>query len=133
MPRVMFRMLVVETIGKIRRLHEVESMPVKAICRRLGVSRKVVRKVLRSGATEFRYERGAKAGAKSSTTRRATRPPAFARYNVNAPAMWFAFFLSHYPSLERVAFPRPYAGSSRMALKRSLLPLQAAAAVLGRV
>jgi DNA-binding GntR family transcriptional regulator len=39
-------MLVVETIGKIRRLHEIEGLPIKAICRRLGVSRKVVRKVL---------------------------------------------------------------------------------------
>jgi len=54
----MIGMLVVETIGKIRRLHEIEGLPIKAICRRLGVSRKVVRKVLRSGATEFRYERG---------------------------------------------------------------------------
>jgi transposase len=51
-------MLVVETIGKIRRLRENERLPIKEICRRLGVSRKVVRKVLRSGATEFRYERG---------------------------------------------------------------------------
>jgi transcriptional regulator with XRE-family HTH domain len=50
-------MLVVETIGKIRRLRENERLPIKEICRRLGVSRKVVRKVLRSGATEFRYER----------------------------------------------------------------------------
>ena len=54
----MIGMLVVETIGKIRRLHEIDGLPIKAICRRLGVSRKVVRKVLRSGATEFRYERG---------------------------------------------------------------------------
>jgi hypothetical protein len=38
----MFGMLVVETIGKIRRLHEIEGLPIKAICRRLGVSRKVV-------------------------------------------------------------------------------------------
>ena len=29
----------------------------KAICRDLGVSRKVVRKIIRSGSTEFRYER----------------------------------------------------------------------------
>jgi hypothetical protein len=29
-----------------------------AICRELHVSRKVVRKVLRSGVTEFHYERG---------------------------------------------------------------------------
>ncbi len=50
-------MLVVETIAKIRRLHLVQGMPIKAICRELGLSRKVVRKVLRSGATEFRYER----------------------------------------------------------------------------
>jgi len=53
----MVGMLVVETIGKIRRLRENERLPIKEICRRLGVSRKVVRKVLRSGATEFRYER----------------------------------------------------------------------------
>jgi transposase len=50
-------MLVVETIAKIRRLHLVEGRPIKAICRDLGLSRKVVRKVLRSGVTEFRYER----------------------------------------------------------------------------
>jgi transposase len=50
-------MLVVETIAKIRRLHLVEGRPIKAICRDLGLSRKVVRKVVRSGATEFRYER----------------------------------------------------------------------------
>jgi transposase len=50
-------MLVVETIAKVRRLHLVEGRPIKAICRDLGLSRKVVRKVLRSGATEFRYER----------------------------------------------------------------------------
>jgi hypothetical protein len=32
--------------------------PIKTICRELRVSRKVVRKVIRSPATEFRYERG---------------------------------------------------------------------------
>ena len=50
-------MLVVETIAKIRRLHLVEGRSIKAICRDLGLSRKVVRKVLRSGVTEFRYAR----------------------------------------------------------------------------
>ena len=50
-------MLVVETIAKIRRLHFVQGQTIKSICRDLGLSRKVVRKVLRSGATEFRYER----------------------------------------------------------------------------
>jgi len=50
-------MLVVETIAKIRRAFFRQGKPIKAICRELGVSRKVVRKVIRSGATEFRYER----------------------------------------------------------------------------
>lgn len=50
-------MLVVETIAKIRRAYFVQQKPIKAICRELHVSRKVVRKVIRSGATEFRYER----------------------------------------------------------------------------
>ena len=50
-------MLVVETIAKIRRAHFVQKKPIKAICREFGLSRKVVRKVLRSEATEFRYSR----------------------------------------------------------------------------
>ena len=50
-------MLVVETVAKIRRLHLVQGRSIKAICRELGISRKVVRKVLRSGETEFRYTR----------------------------------------------------------------------------
>jgi transposase len=50
-------MLVVETIAKIRRAYFVQQKPIKAICRELGLSRKVVRKVLRSDATEFRYTR----------------------------------------------------------------------------
>jgi transposase len=51
-------MLVVETIAKIRRAFFVQKKPIKTICRELRVSRKVVRKVIRSQATEFRYERG---------------------------------------------------------------------------
>jgi transposase len=54
---VCFGMLVVETIAKIRRAYFVHKKPIKAICRELGLSRKVVRKVLRSDATEFRYRR----------------------------------------------------------------------------
>ena len=50
-------MLVVETIGKIRRAFFRQGKSIKAICRELGISRKVVRKVIRSGATEFHYER----------------------------------------------------------------------------
>ena len=57
-------MLVVETIAKIRRAHFVDGQSIKAICRKLGVSRKVVRKVIRSEATEFRYERQAQSRPK---------------------------------------------------------------------
>src|ERR1700687_5094664 len=51
-------MLVVETIAKIRRAYFAQKKPIKAICREFRLSRKVVRKVMRSEATEFRYERG---------------------------------------------------------------------------
>src|SRR6202166_2470113 len=59
-----FRMLIVETIAKIRRAYFVQKRSIKAICRELGVSRKVVRKVLRSDATEFKYERGSQPAPK---------------------------------------------------------------------
>lgn len=52
-----FRMLVVETIAKIRRGYFVQGKAIKAISRELKVSRKVVRKVIRSGETAFVYER----------------------------------------------------------------------------
>ena len=50
-------MLVVETIAKIRRAYFSLGKSIKEICRDLHVSRKVVRKVIRSDATEFHYER----------------------------------------------------------------------------
>jgi len=50
-------MLVVETIAKIRRAYFLHGKAIKEICRELRVSRKVVRKVIRSDATEFHYER----------------------------------------------------------------------------
>ena len=50
-------MLVVETIAKIRRAYFVQGKAIKGICRELKVSRKVVRKVVRSEATAFTYER----------------------------------------------------------------------------
>ncbi len=42
-------MLVVDAIAKIRRAYFVDGCPIKAICRELGVSRKVVRKVIARG------------------------------------------------------------------------------------
>ena len=50
-------MLVVETIGRIRREHRVKGRSIKGIARDLKVSRNTVRKVLRSGATSFAYMR----------------------------------------------------------------------------
>src|SRR6266853_566443 len=52
-------MLILESIAKIRRAFFVQGKSIKLICRELRVSRKVVRKVIRSEATEFRYEREA--------------------------------------------------------------------------
>jgi len=50
-------MLVVETVGRIRREFFVKGKTIKEIVRDLKVSRNTVRKVLRSGATSFEYER----------------------------------------------------------------------------
>ena len=50
-------MLVVETIGRIRREHLVKGRSIKEIVRALKVSRNTVRKVLRSGATSLEYQR----------------------------------------------------------------------------
>ena len=50
-------MLVVETIAKIRRAFFQQKKAIKTISRELKVSRKAIRKVIRSEATEFRYER----------------------------------------------------------------------------
>ena len=50
-------MLVVETIAKIRRAYFSLGKPIKEICRDLRVSRTVVRKLIRSNATEFHYGR----------------------------------------------------------------------------
>jgi transposase len=50
-------MLTVETVGRIRREHLVGGKSIKALARDLRMSRNTVRKALRSGATEFSYER----------------------------------------------------------------------------
>ena len=46
-----------ETIARIRRAYFVKGKPIKEIVREVKVSRNTVRKVIRSGATAFRYER----------------------------------------------------------------------------
>src|SRR5208283_1471582 len=51
-------MLVVETIGRIRREHLSKGKSIREIARDLKISRNTVRKILRSGETSFSYERG---------------------------------------------------------------------------
>src|SRR3974390_1752660 len=50
-------MLVVETVGRVRHEFFVKGKTIKEMVRELKVSRNTVRKVLRSGATSFEYER----------------------------------------------------------------------------
>src|SRR3984957_19723254 len=47
----------VETVGRIRFEHFQNGKGIKRIARELGIARDTVRKVLRSGATEFVYRR----------------------------------------------------------------------------
>ena len=58
-------MLIVETIGRIRREHFVKGKTIKEIARDLKISRNTVRKVLRSGETAFDYERERAAAAEA--------------------------------------------------------------------
>jgi transposase len=51
-------MIAVDLIGDIRRAYFEEGLPIKEIVRRLSVSRSSVRKVVRGGATLFKYGRG---------------------------------------------------------------------------
>ena len=50
-------MLVVERLPRYAERTFPSAKPIKEICRELHLSRKVVRKVIRSNATEFHYER----------------------------------------------------------------------------
>ena len=48
----------VDTIARVRREHFVRGRSIKEISRDLHVSCNTVRKILRSGETQFSYERG---------------------------------------------------------------------------
>ena len=50
-------MICVEKIGMVRRYHFVKKKGIREICRIHGLSRGTVTKIIRSGATEFKYER----------------------------------------------------------------------------
>ena len=69
-------MLVVETIGRIRREHFVQGKSIKEIARDLKLSRNTVRKVLRSDETSFSYERQVQPRPKLGPMERGTRSAA---------------------------------------------------------
>jgi predicted transcriptional regulator len=82
-------MLTVETIGRIRREHFLKGKTIKEIARDLKVSRNTVRRVLRSGATSFAYEREVQPrpklgtcpkGRDASSRPRVTGPPNGIKY-----------------------------------------------------
>ena len=50
-------MVIVETIGRVRREHFVKGKTIKEIARELKISRNTVRKILRSEETSFSYDR----------------------------------------------------------------------------
>jgi transcriptional regulator with XRE-family HTH domain len=50
-------MVIVETIGRVRREHFVKGKTIKEIARDLRISRNTVRKILRSEETSFSYDR----------------------------------------------------------------------------
>lgn len=74
-------MLVAEPIAKVRRTGFVQGKAIKAICRELTISRKMVRKALRSNEPAFDHERSVQPMPKLATGRvnstgcwRGTRP-----------------------------------------------------------
>ena len=125
-------MLVVETIAKIRRAYFVQGKSIKAICRELQVSRKVVRKVLRSGATAFEYERevqplpkiGPWQGELDGCWRRMTRKPARERLTLIRvfEELRGLGYEGGYDAVRRYA-PRLAARSAARRRRRPIVPL----------
>jgi predicted transcriptional regulator len=65
----------VETIARIRFEHFRNGKGIKRIARELGIARDTVRKVLRSGATEFSYKREVQPSVSWGMGRGADRDP----------------------------------------------------------
>jgi hypothetical protein len=98
-------MLIVETIAKIRRAYFVEGKSIKAICRGLRVSRKVVRKVIRPGETAFSYERSTLSGPNSISVSKCVlsdaSPPVRSKPMGNPPWSVFKWILAPNPPRDR--------------------------------
>jgi transposase len=107
-------MLVVETIAKIRLAFFHQKKPIKEICRTLHVSRKVVRKVIRSGATEFRYERDKQPLPKIGPWR--DQLDAFLLENDGKPARERLTFIRLFEELRGVGYEGSYDAVRRYAI-----------------
>jgi len=105
-------MLVVETIAKIRRAYFRLGKPIKEICRELRVSRKVVRKVIRSDATEFRYERSRQPLPRVGPWRE--RLEGFLEENERLPSRQRLTIIRIYEDLVALGYAGSYAGSAAM-------------------
>jgi len=107
-------MLVAETIAKIRRAYFSQGKPIKEICRELRVSRKVVRKVIRSNATEFRYERAHQPLPRIGPWR--DRLEGLLAENENRPARERLTLIRLYEELRGLGYDGSYAAIRRYAI-----------------
>ena len=107
-------MLVVETIAKIRRAYFTLGKPIKEICRELRISRKVVRKVIRSDATEFHYERSRQPLPRIGPWRE--RLEAFLEENENRPPRQRLTIIRIYEELVALGYAGSYAAVRRYAI-----------------
>jgi transposase len=107
-------MLVVETIAKIRRAYFKLGKPIKEICRELRVSRKVVRKVIRSDATEFRYERSRQPLPRIGPWRE--RLEGFLEENERLPSRQRLTIIRVYEDLVALGYAGSYAAVRRYAI-----------------
>ena len=95
-------MLVAETIARIRRAYFAQEKSIKAICRELHVSRKVVRKVLR----DLRSPAAGRRHCRRQDLERAHRDQ---RYRVGAVA---GLRLCHPPRIQGIPLPAPAAATA---------------------
>ena len=108
-------MLVVETIAKIRRAYFSQKKTIKEICRELRISRKVVRKVIRTEATEFRYERKRQPMPRLGPWRE--RLDGLLKANAQKAARERLTLIRIFEELEGLGFDGSYAAVRRYALR----------------
>ena len=106
-------MLVVETIGRIRREHLDKGKSIKEIARALHLSRNTVRRILRSGETAFSYEREVQPRPKLGPWTAALDPLLAA--NAKAPARERLTLIRAYEELRALGYEGGYDAVRRYA------------------